>query len=708
MITIKKVLLVASFPDQAKKLSDLMRVAFGDDLTIVNAESANEALRHTNQDHFDCILIHYDLSDIDGVQLLGILSQKQILHYCPGILFINSDSAAIEHEALQKGASSCLVIDDLDSGSLRRTLRYAFTGHQQLKHLKQMYFKQKTILDNTNEGIVIIDARGVIVYANQTSLKLLKYKKTELLGKYIQEILLPKIQVGNSEVEPESQQKIIEYAQKKLGVQKQARSAIVTKGGEQIPTHYMASLLYDFDDQITGVVINFQDISSHLKVKEQVVYQACYDRLTGLPNRFLFDEVLRHTITIADRNELKFALLFLDLDDFKTINDTLGHISGDLLIRDVSNRLSKLLRASDFIARQGGDEFIIILEGAKDEVRSEVVSKKINEILSMPFMIEGNEVKIHASIGIAIYPDSGNTAESLIKNADAAMYYAKDHGKNRYQVYSDTIAVEKSQYAILEADLEHAVERNELFLNFQPQIDIKNGKLVGFEVLCRWNHPKQGVISPNIFIELAEASGYIYDIGDWVLRAACLQFKLWQRKKLLDDDVLMAVNLSAKQLAQTDLVEHIQGILTEYSMKPYSLELEVTETAVMENIVLSASILEKLSKLGLRIAVDDFGTSYSSLQYLKRLPVQCLKIDKSFVQDLTVDLSDAAIVKAIIQLAHTMNLGVTAEGVETIEQLEFLSKHQCNYAQGFYFSKPLGVDEMEAFIASFQDKKASG
>ncbi|MGZ5149184.1 MAG: putative bifunctional diguanylate cyclase/phosphodiesterase [Burkholderiales bacterium] len=445
-----------------------------------------------------------------------------------------------------------------------------------------------------------------------------------------------------------------------------------------------------------------QDITERKRAAEQIRQLALYDSLTGLPNRHLFKQQLSHAIACAQRGGQGLVVLSLDLDRFKRVNETLGHGGGDHLLKDAASRLSKSLRATDYVARDdldgihqcvarpGGDEFTVLLSVEQTEDAAKV-ARRILEALSEPFVVDAAEIVVSASIGIAVYPLDGSDAESLLKNADAAMHHAKEQGKNNYQYYNGEMNSSALERLALESDLHRALERNEFTLHYQPKIELIGGSIVGVEALIRWRHPERGLVSPVEFIPVAEETGLIIDIGEWVLRSACAQLRAWDQSG--HTAVPVAVNISAKQFLQRDIAETVMRALREHGVPPHLLELEITESTAMHNVEATSTTLRELKALGVHIAIDDFGTGYSSLSYLKRLPIDSLKIDRSFVTGLPEDQDDASIAHAVITMAHALRLKVVAEGVENKAQLDFMAANGCDEMQGFYFSRPLPAEE---------------
>ncbi len=443
---------------------------------------------------------------------------------------------------------------------------------------------------------------------------------------------------------------------------------------------------------------------NHKRAEATVERQAHYDLLTDLPNRTTFRDRLTVALAQATRNRKMLAILFVDLDRFKTIVDTLGHTIGDQVLRGVAERLGASLEEGDTLARLGGDEFVILLPLISRADRAVRVAQRILEAIKPPFHFDRNELHITMSIGITLYPYDGEDADTLLKNADTALYRAKEQGRNNYQLYTPAMNARAFERLALENSLRKAVERKEFLVYFQPQVDLKTGVIVGTEALLRWQHPDLGIVYPSEFISMAEETGLIAQLGDWVLRTSCTHNKAWQKAGFAP--MTVAVNLSARQFQQQDLVETVARILKETGLEARWLEIEITESIAMQNADYTNVLLRGLKEMGVRVALDDFGTGYSSLSYLKKFPINTLKIDQSFVRDLTKDPNDEAIANAVIVLAHSLKLKVVAEGVETKEQEAFLRQHQCDILQGFLFSVPLPAASLETLLRQHLQKTA--
>jgi diguanylate cyclase (GGDEF)-like protein/PAS domain S-box-containing protein len=468
-----------------------------------------------------------------------------------------------------------------------------------------------------------------------------------------------------------------------------------------------AFILRDDEGKAVRMIGSMMDITERRRAEEKINYLAYYDPLTGLPNRTLFEDRLPQALSLAKRNEQMVAVMLLDLDRFKSINDTLGHTAGDWLLRDVAERLTRCLRGSDTVARFSGDGFSLLLPQISSREDASRIAKRaqknaleiaqnVLEVLKAPFRLDGHELYITASMGIGLYPNDGKDPQTLLKNAGAALNSVKAQGGNSYQFYTGSLNANAVEQLNLESGLRRALEREEFVLHYQPQVDIGSGRIVGVEALLRWQSPELGFVSPSDFISLAEKNGLIVPIGEWTLRTACLQNRLWQQEGL--PPIRVSVNISPRQFDQPNLMATVSRILKESGLDPQYLEFELTEGSIMKNAERAIVTLHKLKEMKIQIAIDDFGSGYSSLSYLKRFPIDRLKIDRSFVSEATSDPTDAAIIMAIIALGQNLKLKVIAEGVETEEQLRFLRLLRCDEMQGYLFSKPLPAEALKQLI----------
>lgn len=551
--------------------------------------------------------------------------------------------------------------------------------------LRDSETRVRTILENVVEGIVTISEAGAIDSFNIAAETMFGYSSEEVMGRDIS-LLLPDVQRDDPYA---SFQKYIETKSPVIGGIGHEVSA-VRKGGERF---YLALCLSEVSLNGRRYLIGtMRDITEHKAAEATILRLANHDPLTDLPNRNLLQDRIEQAISRHKRSQAQFAILFIDLDQFKTINDSLGHQIGDALLKSVASRLSNCLREDDTVARQGGDEFIVLLSDVGTAANAAVVARKILMMLSEPHIIADRELHASASIGIAIYPQDGEQAETLLKNSDTAMYCAKDAGRNNTQFFTAGMNANATERLSLATSLRHALSRNEMELHYQPIVSISDGHIAATEALLRWRHAELGYVSPVRFIPIAEESGLIVALGEWVLRSACLQLNAWQDKGVHLER--MVVNLSTRQFRQDDLVKRFTQILAETGVSAERLGLEITESAIMDNPKQAIAILDELKAMGFQLSLDDFGTGYSSLSYLKQFPIDKLKIDRSFVKDISTDPDDEALVAAIIAMAHSLNIRVVAEGVEMPEQLAFLKQKQCEEYQGYYFSKPMTGDDL--------------
>lgn len=546
------------------------------------------------------------------------------------------------------------------------------------------------IIESTRNGIVICDAQRAgwpIVYVNPAFEDITGYPSAEVLGRN------PSFLLGD------------DRAQSGLA---EIRAALrMTREGSAILRNYrkdggrfwndlFVTPVRDESGKLTHFAGIIVDVTQRKQFEDKLEYQANHDGLTGLPSRNLMQDRLGQLIAASNRHPQPVAVLFLDLDQFKFVNDSLGHRSGDELLKEVASRLKTCIREGDTLARYGGDEFVLLLPGLESREEISLLASRILDSIEQPVEIQGHRLRTSVSIGACVFPSDGRDVEALLKNADAAMYRAKDLGRNRLQFYTTELNERAMDRVTLESELRHALEQGELTLHYQPQVDLGTGAIVGMEALVRWHHQRLGEISPERFIPLAEDTGLIIPLGEWVLRTACTQAAAWQTEALAD--VLMAVNLSAYQLAQPDLHERVAAILEETGLPADDLELELTESAIMADPKAMLHKLQRLKDIGAQLAIDDFGTGYSSLSHLSAFPFDKLKIDKSFIRDVTNSPHDAEIALAIIALAHSLKLKVIAEGVETEGQLSYLLRHGCDQMQGYHFSRALPAEEASALL----------
>jgi len=563
--------------------------------------------------------------------------------------------------------------------------------------LNEMQQEYLLLAEHSTDLITKYQADGYCVYASPSVTNILGYGIGDIIGTHVFHLFHPddlksKRRIFKKLVDTESSEAFCYRVRKLDGdyIWLETTSTVIT---------------HKKTDEIIEVIAVSRDITERKETEERLLFLANYDSLTGLPNRALFRDRLRRAVSRAQRTETQIAVFFIDLDRFKTINDSLGHHAGDQLLRGVSRRLKQFARKGDTIARLGGDEFTVILEGISDPEDAVIVAEKIIELIPPPFRLDGHEIVVTPSIGITIFPDDADDMRNLLKNADTAMYRAKEQGGNCFQFYTSDMNEKAYEHLVLETSLRHALEREEFELYFQPQIDLHTHNIIGIEALLRWRNPERGLLSPESFIAFTEETGLIEPIGAWVLKTACIEAVKWQKMGL--PAFRVAVNLSLRQFTANDFVAQVENVLKETGLPAKYLELEITESFLAQNVEKTAEILTSLHKLGVQLSIDDFGTGYSSLSYLKRFPLNTLKIDQSFVRDIMHDPDDATIAEAIIAMGQSLKLNVIAEGVETEEQICFLRSHGCDWIQGHLVSKPLSAPEFIKWLQENHPKQVN-
>lgn len=651
--------------------------------------SGNAALAWLAAHPVSMLLLDYTLSDMTGTAFINAMQSRAIT--VPFVIVTGQDDSALAVQMIKQGASDFVVKDttllDRLPVVISRTLQEADTL-QRLQQLERALHQSEQRLAraqriarvgswewdlHTNRLSFSPELLAILGYnsasAPPVSLEWFYNQISPTDTPFVRKSLLSAVETGRN-----------------LSVTFRIR----TGDGTEIVVASQAELIRDGNGHPELLVGTLLDVTERTRAEQEIHQLANYDILTGLPNRNLLHDRLQQAIIQAGRSQNSVGVLFLDLDRFKGINDSLGHRAGDQLLRTVAERLRVCVRESDTLARIGGDEFVIILSMVSDEDGISSAATKVLGIISEPFVIEGQELYLTASIGIAVYPNDGSDVQTLLKHADLAMYQAKDLDRNNFQFFSSDLNVKVMERMVLENSLRKALDRNEFQLYYQPQIDVQTGAVVGFEALLRWLHPELGMISPDKFIPLAEETGLILSIGEWVIRTACKQIKAWQESGL--PPARMAVNLSGRQF-RSRLDDVVAAILLETGLDARWLELELTESILMRNAAENLQLLQALAAMGCSLSIDDFGTGYSSLSYLKHFPLGRLKIDRSFVRDITTNPDDMAIAKIIIDMAHNLNLQVTAEGVEDHDQFALLKSYGCDEMQGFLFSKPVPADK---------------
>lgn len=575
----------------------------------------------------------------------------------------------------------------LTARAIRPLAFRALDQSRQLADLSDGMVLAASVFEGSPQAVMILDADRRIMEVNAACVAITGFTPDELGGKQLCEALC----------EPDKQNGFCRrlWDSIELTGTWEGEVQFLRKGGDAFPAWHSVSLVLDADKAIRHYIVMFYDISDKKRDEDRIRHLAHHDALTGLPNRILFADRLEHALERARRDNVRLALLFIDLDRFKNVNDSLGHPVGDRLLREVTQRLATAVREEDTLARFGGDEFVVMVEGIRVGDSAARVAVKLLDALEAPIVLDQHEIFIGASIGISLFPDDGDSSEALLRSADSAMYEAKDAGRSTYRFYTAEQTRASRERFELEGGLRRALERGELRVFYQPQEACAGGRLTGVEALVRWQHPERGLVPPDSFIPLAEETGLIGPIGAWVLETACTQARRWE----LDGHPLrVAVNLSGQQISRGDLYDVVRGVLGRTGLSAHLLELEITEGHVLKRVEQCIAALHRVKTLGITLAIDDFGTGYSSLSYLKRLPVDRLKIDRSFVDGIPEDQDDVAIVATILAMAHNLGMQVIAEGVESTAQLEYLLGARCCEYQGYLLGRPMPVDELQAWM----------
>jgi diguanylate cyclase (GGDEF)-like protein/PAS domain S-box-containing protein len=688
--SIRILLLVEDNLGDARLLREMFNDQESQNTELTHVKSISDAEKHLLDHAVDIIVLDLGLPDAQGVS--AVRRTHAAAPHVPLVVLTGLDDEVIAAQALQEGAQDYLIKSEIDARSLLRSLRYAV----ERKNAEEALFVEKeraqVTLNSIGDAVICTDISGNITYLNLVAEKMTGWQLQEAAGRPMAEVFRI--------LDATSRETIPNPMELAVGENRTAHlppnCVLLRRDGSEIPIEDSVSPIHDREGQVTGAVIVCSDVSAARAMTMQMAHSAQHDFLTGLPNRMLFNDRVSQAIILAPRHAKKVAVLFLDLDGFKHINDSLGHPIGDKLLQSIASRLVHCVRGSDTVSRQGGDEFVVLLSEVEHSEDAAIAARKMLQTVAEPHSIDQHDLHVTTSIGLSVFPDDGHDAETLIKNADTAMYQAKENGRQSYQFFKPAMNVRAVERQSIEESLRRALERGEFALHYQPKVNLRTGEITGAEALIRWTHPARGLVSPAQFVPVAEDCGLIVPIGNWVLREACKQARAW-----LDAGLplgTMAVNISAMEFRHDNFLESVFAILGETGLDPKSLELELTESVLMKRAESAASVLQTLKAKGVQVAVDDFGTGYSSLSYLRKFPVDALKIDQSFVREITIVPDDTSIVTAIISMARSLKLRVVAEGVEKLEELEFLQTHQCEEAQGYYFSRPVPPEQFAKLL----------
>jgi diguanylate cyclase (GGDEF)-like protein/PAS domain S-box-containing protein len=688
--SIKMLLVVEDNPGDARLIREMFNEQDSHRTEFTHVECMSDAEKHLAGNQVDIILLDLGLPDANGLE--GVQRTRKAAPRTPLVVLTGLDDESLATQALQDGAQDYLVKGQIDARSLLRSLRYAVERKAMEEELFVEQERAQVTLNSIGDAVACTDVSGNISFLNFVAEKMTGWTLAEAVGHPMPEIL----QILDAETRETISNPMELVAGQKTSRHLPPNSALIRRDGFEIPIEDSVAAIHNREGKATGAVIVFRDVSLTRALELQMAHLAQHDFLTGLPNRMLLSDRVRQAIVVAPRHLKKVAVLFLDLDGFKHINDSLGHAVGDRLLQSIAKRLVSCVRGADTVSRQGGDEFVVLLSEMEKSEDAAITARRMLQAVAKAHSVELHDLHVTASIGVSVYPDDGMDSETLIKNADTAMYQAKENGRQSYQFFKPAMNVRAVERQSIEESLRTALQRKEFSVHYQPKINIQTGLICGAEALLRWTHPTQGPISPARFIPVAEDCGLILPIGNWVLREACKQARAWMDAKL--PLATIAVNISAMEFRDDRFLAGIFKILDDTQLDPKYLELELTESVLMKHVDSTKSILDALRAKGIQLAVDDFGTGYSSLSYLRKFSIDAIKIDQSFIRQITTAPDDTTIVTAMIGMGRSLKLRVVAEGVETQEELDFLKARQCEEAQGYYFSRPVPPEQFAQIL----------
>ncbi|MGO9446712.1 MAG: putative bifunctional diguanylate cyclase/phosphodiesterase [Thiobacillaceae bacterium] len=688
----QRVLIVMEDPAGAKTLTAVLASqASGrfDTQWVPRLADAKERLR-TNR--FQTILVALILPDSKGTATLDTLAA--LAPEIPIIALGEVDDERLASEAAQHGARAYLSKPDFASPLVPQLVRNVILQKTREETPPVDGTRATAALNLINDAVIGTDLSGRVDYLNAAAQAMTGWPEAEARGRPISEVVTIIDRATHAPIRNPVEWVLQRDKQMKLAT----GMILIRRDGSEAIIEDCATPLHDASGKISGALIVLHDITAAQAMSVKMLHLSQHDFLTNLPNRVLLNDRISQAIALAKRRGTQLGVLFLDLDNFKHINDSLGHETGDKLLQSVAQVLTGCVRESDTVGRPGGDEFVVLVNEDNHAESASVTAEKILTALAVPHSIAGQELHVAASIGISVYPADGEDAETLIKNADTAMYQAKERGRNNYQFFKSDMNARAVERQVVEVNLRRALDRQEFALHYQPKVNLNTGTITGAEALLRWMHPEWGVVLPDRFVPIAEDCGLIVPIGRWVLREACAQAKRWEGTGQTGPSV--AVNISALEFHHKDFVEGVRAILNETELEPRRLQLEITESVLMRDFKFSTAILQQLKDMGVQLAVDDFGTGYSSLSYLNEFPIDILKIDRSFVHDIGSAKSNGIIVSAVIALAASLKQRIVAEGVEELGQLAFLKARQCEEGQGYLFSRPLIAAQFAALLST--------
>ena len=689
---VNRVLIITGDSADARTLERVLGKAREGPFAVESVAKLSDGLERLQAGGVDAIMVDLALPDSKGIETFDKLFA--LAPHTP-ILTLNAvDDEMLATNAVQHGSQGYLSKGHYGSELVPQSLRNII----QRKAVEEALFIEKTraeiTLNSISDAVIGTDMAGNIDYLNLAAENMTGWSRDEAKGRPIGEVM----RIINSETRDPERNPVELVLQFNKPIKFSAGTVLIRRDGHEAAIEDSCAPIHDWHGQITGAVIVFHDITAAQVMAEKMAHLAQHDFLTNLPNRVLLNDRIGQAIALAKRRGTQLAVLFLDLDNFKHINDSLGHATGDKLLQSVASRLITCVRNSDTVSRQGGDEFVILVTEDTFGQNAGLTADKILTALALPHSMTKHALHVTTSIGISVYPADGQDAETLIKNADTAMYQAKDKGRNNYQFFKPEMNTRAVERQVIEAHLRVALERREFVLHYQPKVNLTTGEITGVEALLRWMHPELGMVMPERFIQIAESCGLIVPIGHWVLQQACTQAHQWEAAGLKTESI--AVNISALEFRSKGFVDSVRSTLNETGLAPNMLQLEITESVLMRDVESSTEILQQLKEMGVKLAVDDFGTGYSSLSYLKQFPIDILKIDQSFVQDIGAANGNGIIVSAVIAMGTSLKQRVIAEGVEAQVQLDFLKAQHCDEGQGYFFSRPLTAEQFAKLLVT--------
>ena len=683
------ILLIENDPVAAKTIEAVLTDVREAPSTVVWVRTLADGVERLRQGEIGAVIVNLFLPDSKGIPTFDtlFLAAPQV----PVLVLTGLREEQVARQAVQRGAQDYILQDHIDSHWLPRALRYLTARKATEEALFTEKERAQVTLNSIGDAVLSTDITGNVNYLNLAAETMTGWSRQEASGRPFADVF----HIINGDTRQPMRDPMELAVQKNQVMGLSPNCILIRRDGFEAVIEDSVAPVHDRGGRVVGAVIVFHDVTEARAMVLKMSHLAQHDALTGLPNRVLLNDRLTQTITAAQRHATPTAVLFLDLDRFKNINDSLGHTVGDALLQSVAQRLVSCLRGSDTVSRQGGDEFVILLREIQNIKDVAARAKKILAALVAPHNTADHMLHITASVGISVFPEDGEDAETLIKSADIAMYHAKNNGRNNYQFFKHDMNTRAVERQSIEDDLRGAVGRKEFVLHYQPKINLETGAITGAEALIRWRHPRRGLLLPAHFVPIAEDSGLIVSIGRSTLREACRQARAW-----LDAgrSTTVAVNISAVEFKDKGFLANVSAALDEARLEPRFLELELTESVLMQNSMSTASVIHALASMGVRFAIDDFGTGYSSFSYLKQFPIDSLKIDQSFVRHVASDPSDGAIVAAMISMCRSLKRRVIAEGVETRAQVAFLQAQRCTEGQGYFFSRPIVAAEFTKLL----------